>query len=137
MIRLEDYEEDVFVELIDFKDNPAEEVVTKNADGSYTIFINARAAHDRQVEALEHARRHIAKDDFAREDIQQIEAEAHQIVEQAADQKPDELEQKIQKILKRRKRRRKKFQRQLEEYEKFVEMRLKCDERYYKDHYLF
>ena len=45
--------------------------------------------------------------------------------------------QKIQKILKRRKRRRKKFQRQLEEYEKFVEMRLKCDEQYYKDHYLF
>ena len=137
MIRLEDYAEDVFVELIDFKDNPAEEVVTKNADGSYTIFINARAAHDRQVEALEHARRHIAKDDFTREDIQQIEAEAHQIVEQAAEQKPDELEQKIQKILKRRKRRRKKFQRQLEEYEKFVEMRLKCDEQYYKDHYLF
>ena len=81
MTRLEHDSEDIFVELVDLKDSPAEEVVVQNEDGSYTVFINARIAYERQQEALEHAMRHIDNDDFNKEDIQQIEAIAHQIEE--------------------------------------------------------
>lgn len=83
MTRLDEMEQDVFVEVIDFKNNTAEELVTKNDDGSYTVFINARAAYNRQQEAIAHAMRHINEDDFEKEDVQQIEAEAHKIVEEA------------------------------------------------------
>lgn len=80
MTRLDDQKEDVFVEIVDM-DTTAEEVVTENADGSYTIFINARIAYDRQQEAIQHAIRHITDRDFEKEDVQQIEAAAHQIAD--------------------------------------------------------
>lgn len=84
MTRLEHDSEDIFVEIVDLKDSTAEEVVVKNDDGSYTVFINARIAYERQQEALEHAMRHIDNNDFSKEDIQQIEAVAHQIAETVA-----------------------------------------------------
>ena len=80
MTRLNYYKADVFVELIDFKDAKGNEMLTQNADGSYTIFLNTRKSFETQQEAVRHALRHIENNDFEKHDIQQIEAEAHQIV---------------------------------------------------------
>lgn len=53
------------------------EQITANSDGSYTIFLNARLSHERQLEAYAHALRHIQENDFEKENADQIEVEAH------------------------------------------------------------
>ena len=53
------------------------EQITANSDGSYTIFLNARLSHERQMEAYAHALRHIQNRDFSRDDADAIEKEAH------------------------------------------------------------
>lgn len=68
---------DVNVSVIDFKGIPGNELVTENEDGSYTILINARLSYERQLQAYEHAMKHINSNDFEKEDIQKIEAIAH------------------------------------------------------------
>ena len=73
---------DVNVVLIDF-DGPERETVTHNEDDSYTIFINARLSHTGQLRAYEHAMKHILEQDFEREDVQTIEAVAHNIAPQS------------------------------------------------------
>lgn len=50
-----------------------------NADGSYTVFLNARLSADQQREAYRHELSHIQGDDFERADVQQIELHAHGI----------------------------------------------------------
>lgn len=69
--------QDVNVCVIDFKGIPGKELVTENEDGSYTILINARLSHEGQLQAYEHAMKHINNDDFRKEDVQKIEAVAH------------------------------------------------------------
>lgn len=64
------------VKLIDFP-TKGNETVTKNDDDSYTIFINAKLSHEKQLEAYEHAMRHILGDDFSKNDIGKIEFDAH------------------------------------------------------------
>lgn len=81
MTRLENIEQDVFIEVVCFLDPPTEEMVIHNADDSYTIFVNADIAYDRQVKAVEHALTHIQNNDFEKDDVQEIEAKAHQIEE--------------------------------------------------------
>ena len=138
MTRLDDQDEDVFVEIMDFgKDTSAREMVTVNADGSYTVFINARIAYAQQQDAIQHALRHITNDDFSRADVQQIEAEAHQIVDKKAKKEVDKAKLKRQKLIRDIKRERKVIQKQLEEYERLIETRLQYEESYYQDHYLF
>lgn len=56
------------------------EQVSKNSDGSYTIFLNARYSHDALMKAYDHALDHIRRSDWEREDVQQIEAEAHKLI---------------------------------------------------------
>ena len=58
-------------------DMTVNEVVTENEDGSYTIFINSRMNYEKQMRAYLHAMKHIAGDDFQKEDVQQIEYQAH------------------------------------------------------------
>lgn len=53
------------------------EQITANSDGSYTIFLNARLSHERQLEAYAHALRHIQENDFEKENADQIEVKAH------------------------------------------------------------
>ena len=53
------------------------EAVTENADGSFTIFINARLNNEGQLEAYNHAMKHIENHDFQKYDVQQIETDAH------------------------------------------------------------
>lgn len=69
---------DVNVVVIDFKSYKGKEMVSANEDGSYTILINARLSYDGQLNAYEHAMRHIENDDFQENDVQAIEYKAHQ-----------------------------------------------------------
>ena len=65
---------DYQVVLIDL---PVNEVVTKNEDDSCTIFINAKLGYEGQRKAFHHAVRHIAKDDFYKINVQEIESRTH------------------------------------------------------------
>lgn len=58
-------------------DMPTNEAVTVNEDGSYTIFINARLNREQQLMSYYHAMKHIAGEDFDKENVQEIEKEAH------------------------------------------------------------
>lgn len=60
-----------------FIDMPANEAVTQNEDGSYTIFINARLNYEKQMMAYVHAMKHITGEDFSKDCVQAIECNAH------------------------------------------------------------
>lgn len=64
--------EDIGVYIIDM-DTAIEEQVNYNEDGSFSIFVNARLSCERQMEAYQHALRHIARDDFNKECADTIE----------------------------------------------------------------
>ena len=49
------------------------EQVIKNNDDSYTILLNARLSHERQLECYRHALLHISKDDFEKDKADLIE----------------------------------------------------------------
>ncbi len=68
--------ENINVQLLDMDAKIPEQLV-KNADSSYTIFINARLSRETQLKSYYHALRHILENDFSKFDIQQIEKEAH------------------------------------------------------------
>lgn len=70
-------EPDVNVQLINFP-NSGREMVVPNEDGSYTILINARLSSESQMQAYAHAMEHIMSDDFEKQDVQIIEAAAHE-----------------------------------------------------------
>lgn len=67
---------DINTKIIDM-DVLVGEQITANSDGSYTIFLNARLSHERQLEAYAHALRHIQENDFEKENADQIEVKAH------------------------------------------------------------
>lgn len=69
--------EDVYVRLVDFPTTTVSEAVTKNADGTFTVFINARMNDRKQNDAYRHALKHIKSCDFEKEDVGEIEANAH------------------------------------------------------------
>lgn len=48
-----------------------------NADGSYSIFIDARLSLEKQKEVFKHELNHILKDDFSKENADLIEFDAH------------------------------------------------------------
>lgn len=62
--------------IIDFP-TKGKEMVMPNEDGSYTILINARLSQIGRMKAYEHAVKHIFNDDFTKNDVQEIESEAH------------------------------------------------------------
>lgn len=68
---------DVNIILMDFPKGKGHEMVVPNEDGSYTIFINAALNYESQQAALKHAMSHIENDDFYKEDVQEIEYQAH------------------------------------------------------------
>lgn len=79
MIFDSDLSEDINVQIIDFGGIAIDEQVILNEDGSYTILIDARASYEAQAYAFEHALNHIRNNDFYKDDVQTIEAEAHHI----------------------------------------------------------
>lgn len=105
---------DINVHLIDFPEGAkGNEAVTLNEDGSYSVFINARAASNKQQEAYLHALEHIKNDDFsAVESVNVIEAKRHRLTHK----KPAEVHVRARKrkslydkYLARQKRREKAF----------------------------
>ncbi len=56
-----------------YMDYLVEEQVIFNEDGSYSIFINSRLNHERQMLAYQHALTHIMNDDFSKEYADDIE----------------------------------------------------------------
>ena len=109
---------DVNVFLRDFPNTKECEVITENSDGSYTIFLNSRMSHERQLNAYRHALEHIQNGDFQRQDVQQIETVAHNLQQPQIPSQEEEL-----KPVRRRKRRRRntrKLWKETEERIKFL-----------------
>ena len=102
-------------QLIDFPVGcKGHESVTKNEDGSYTVFINARDASNVQKEAYLHALEHINNDDFsAVESANVIEAKRHRVTHKKPAQRPIRARKRkslYDKYLARQKRREKAFE---------------------------
>ena len=79
--------DDLNVQIIDM-DTAMAERVTLNADGSYTIFLNARLNHEQQISAYEHALEHINNCDFEKQNVQEIEYAAHHLQPAKVPQEP-------------------------------------------------
>ncbi len=101
--------------LLDFQKTNSREMIVENEDGSYTIFINSRISYNNQLEAYQHAMKHIQNKDFEKANVQHIESLAHQLPNYT-DAKPisaDLFEKRIQAI----RHRRKKLRKQMEQLE--------------------
>lgn len=71
--------QDVNVVLLNFPNTKTHEMVTENEDGSYTIALNTRDTAERRAESYRHAlRKHIERNDFEKDNVQDIESDAHQ-----------------------------------------------------------
>ena len=67
---------DINTRLIDMDVLVGEQVI-KNNDDSYTILLNARLSHERQLECYRHALLHISNDDFETDNADEIECKTH------------------------------------------------------------
>ena len=67
----------VFVYHVPLPDGVSE-VVLPCPDG-HTVYIDDRLGYEARIEAYRHALRHIKNRDFEKCDVQEIEAEAHEI----------------------------------------------------------
>ena len=97
--------EDINVMLIDM-DVKIPEQVTKNTDGSYTIFLNAKFNQEYRAQAYQHALEHIQNGDFDREteNVQNIELAAHGL-QSAISQDSTKMQQTTSKPHRRKRRR--------------------------------
>lgn len=139
--------EDVFVEIIDLGSSTIPETIVKNDDGSYTVFINARFSFERQQESVQHALRHLEHNDFDKDNVQQIEFEAHQLLSapprdlgvqnkevEATNEHNKKIAEEAVKRRKRYERRHKKRQKLLDEYEAFASRMRDEDPDFYYRH---
>ena len=131
------YEFDVYVKLIDIPVTSCREAVTENPDGSYTVFISSRQAPNIQLEAYEHALEHIRNNDFEKENVQQIEAIAHDIqpAAPAPVKKKRKKTSKYERFIKKLERRRKAAEELgLEEHIRIIDDEYGCPKaiRYYQ-----
>jgi len=53
------------------------EIVTPGTDNDYTIYINKDLPPDKQMAAFRHAIKHCERNDFGKENVQEIENDAH------------------------------------------------------------
>lgn len=67
---------DVYVHMIDMPCG-VRETVTRNDDDSYSIFIHSGLTREAQLEAYNHAMRHITGEDFSKLNVEEIEFETH------------------------------------------------------------
>lgn len=67
----------IYVHVIDFPNTKCREVVTANADGSYSVFLNAKQSCHVQECSYRHALDHIKDNNFECYDVQDIERIAH------------------------------------------------------------
>ena len=67
---------DINTQIIDMDVLVGEQII-KNNDDSYTILLNARLSHERQLECYRHALLHINNDDFEKYNADEIECKTH------------------------------------------------------------
>lgn len=67
---------DIFYTFITDLPDGIKEVVTPCFDG-FTIYIDARLDEVERIKAYKHAVRHILQRDFEKDDVQDIESDAH------------------------------------------------------------
>lgn len=106
---------DVNVVVLDFKSTKEREMVTENEDGSFTIFINARLSYKSQLESYNHAMKHIENNDFIRDDVQNIEAVAHNIEKPIIKEEHSEFRKRILSEISKSRRRIQKELKKIEE----------------------
>lgn len=70
--------EEINIQLLNM-DTKIPEQLIKNEDDSYTLFLNARLSQESRLKSYYHALQHIQEQDFKKEDIQQIELQAHSL----------------------------------------------------------
>ena len=68
--------EDINVQFIDM-DTKIPEQIVKNQDDSYTILINSKLSYAEQLKSYYHALMHIRRNDFDKENADNIEYNAH------------------------------------------------------------
>ncbi|MBO7726900.1 MAG: hypothetical protein J6S50_00455 [Oscillospiraceae bacterium] len=68
--------DDIYVYLVDLP-TTVPEMVAPCIGGGFTIYLNARLSYQDRVKAYLHALEHVTRNDWSREDVQQIEKEAH------------------------------------------------------------
>lgn len=105
------------------------EQIVQNSDGTYTIFINSRHSYASQLESYKHAMDHIKNGDFEKNDVQQIESEAHNLpgVQQEERISSVDFEERLRELRKNRA----KTKRKLHEHEKKMRWSYETDpERY-------
>ena len=68
--------DDINVQILDM-DTKVPEHLVKNNDDSYTIFLNARMSRENQIASYYHALKHIERNDYNMENVQEIEKNAH------------------------------------------------------------
>ena len=67
--------DDIFVYLVDLPPKVAEMITP--CENGFTIYLNARLSYQDRIKAYMHALRHVERNDWTKEDVQQIEREAH------------------------------------------------------------
>lgn len=70
-------EHEVFVHYVDHLGN--DEAVTVNEDGTYSVFLDPQLSPEARKKRYEHALEHIKSLDFEKENVQEIEVQAHGI----------------------------------------------------------
>ena len=65
------------VRMIDFPTTKVRACITENEDGDTIIFVNAKLAHDERIRGYLHEMRHKNNNDFRKENIQEVERDAH------------------------------------------------------------
>lgn len=68
---------DYNVQLISFPSGKIHEAVTPNEDGTVTIFLDKNATTESQRQRFWHVMRHLEGNDFEKDDVQDIESDAH------------------------------------------------------------
>ena len=69
---------DINTQIIDMDVLVGEQII-KNNDDSYTILLNSRLSHERQLECYRHALLHISNADFNKDNADEIEFNTHGI----------------------------------------------------------
>lgn len=67
---------DYYVYMVPFPDG-IREAVTPGYENDYTIYINENLPDEEKLKAYRHAVNHCIRNDFAKENVQEIEANAH------------------------------------------------------------
>lgn len=130
--------DDIFIYVVDLPPG-INEMVAPCEDGNFTIYLSAKLSMAGQQRAYKHAIHHILNNDFQKDNVQQIEAEAHGIAPTVP--KEETYEEKRRKCFeamrKRNEKARKRIQRQLAKKQKQVDILLETDDKYRMEHDIF